>query len=86
MALNFPNSPTNGQVVTLGGNTYVYNTAKAAWLGQTYGTSGVTSGTYGSVDTIPIITVNSNGVITSATTAPAVSQAQVIALTIALGG
>lgn len=32
-ALNFPTSPTNGQVYTANGQTYVYN--GTAWINQT---------------------------------------------------
>jgi hypothetical protein len=31
MALNFPDSPTNGDVVILSGNTYTYNSATTTW-------------------------------------------------------
>jgi hypothetical protein len=32
-AFDFPGSPTNGQVYTANGVTYVYSTAEAAWTG-----------------------------------------------------
>ena len=31
MAINFPDSPTNGQVVTVGGKNYTYNSTKNTW-------------------------------------------------------
>ena len=31
MAINFPNSPTNGQQITEGNIKYVYNSAKGYW-------------------------------------------------------
>lgn len=31
MAIDFPNSPTNGQVFTAGGRTWTYSTASGAW-------------------------------------------------------
>jgi hypothetical protein len=38
MAINFPNSPTNGQVYidTASGNRYVYDAAKIRWVSNTY--------------------------------------------------
>jgi hypothetical protein len=31
--INFPSSPTDGQVFTVGSYIYTYNSAKTAWLG-----------------------------------------------------
>ena len=31
MAINFPDSPTNGQVATVGGKNYTYNSTKNTW-------------------------------------------------------
>ena len=31
MAINFPNSPTNGDTHTVNGITFTYNSAKTAW-------------------------------------------------------
>lgn len=31
MAINFPNSPTNGETVTAGTSVYTYNSAKGVW-------------------------------------------------------
>jgi len=35
MAITFPASPTDGQQFTVGARTWIYSTAKAAWLGGT---------------------------------------------------
>lgn len=32
MAVNFPDSPTNGQEVTVGTTTYSYNSSKGVWV------------------------------------------------------
>jgi len=32
MAVNFPDSPTNGQEVTVGTATYSYNSSKGVWV------------------------------------------------------
>lgn len=43
-AYNFPDSPTNGQTVTVNGITYTYNSSKTRWDGaitQTYSDSSV---------------------------------------------
>lgn len=47
MALNFPNSPTDGQIFIdpTSGNRYVYNTAKSRWNSNTY-VSSVIGGFY----------------------------------------
>jgi hypothetical protein len=31
MAIDFPNSPTNGQIFTVGSITWVWNSTKAVW-------------------------------------------------------
>ncbi|CAB4123779.1 Collagen triple helix repeat [uncultured Caudovirales phage] len=31
MAINFPNSPTNGQTTTVGSSTYTWNSTKGVW-------------------------------------------------------
>jgi hypothetical protein len=31
MAIDFPNSPTNGQSHTVGSTTWIYNSAKPSW-------------------------------------------------------
>ena len=38
-AVNFPNSPSNGDTVTVGGVTYTYNSTKSYWDASTAGTS-----------------------------------------------
>jgi hypothetical protein len=86
MAVNFPNSPTDGQIVTVANKKYRYVLAKSSWEAVNFTASGVEAGTYGSANDIPVITVNENGVITSATTAPAAGQNEIIAFAIALGG
>ena len=35
MAINFPNSPSNGATVTISGITYTYNSSKNAWAPNT---------------------------------------------------
>lgn len=49
--IDFPSSPTNGQVVTLGGNQYTYNLAKTQW--QVTSPSVSTNLGGGSLGTIP---------------------------------
>jgi len=49
--IDFPSSPTNGQVVTLAGNQYTYNLAKTQWQVTTPSVSTNLGG--GSLGTIP---------------------------------
>jgi hypothetical protein len=85
MPVLFPNSPTDGQVVTVGTRSYVYNSAKSSWESSAFSPQAITPGTYGSDVEYPIVTVNSIGIITAVSTAPALSQASAIAFAIALG-
>ena len=53
MALNFPDSPTNGQSATLGGNTWTYNSTSDAWArAAAAGGSSIT--TYDSTTDLPL--------------------------------
>ena len=40
MATNFPNSPSNGNTHTFGGNTYTYDSTMGAWTGPAGGSGG----------------------------------------------
>lgn len=40
MAINFPDNPTDGQTVTVGVSTYIYNASKGVWNLATTTTTG----------------------------------------------
>jgi hypothetical protein len=86
MAVNFPNSPIDGQIVTVANKKYRYVASKNSWEAVNFTASGVIAGTYGSSTTVPVITVNENGIVTSATTVSSTNQSDIIAFAIALGG
>ena len=53
MAINFPDSPTNGESATLGGNTWTYNSTSGAWArASSAGGSSIT--TYDSTTDLPL--------------------------------
>lgn len=85
MALNFPNSPQNGDLATVGGKNYQYVSAKLSWVSLAYIPTTITPGTYGNAAEYPVITLNEFGFATNASTSPALSQASAIAFAIALG-
>ena len=63
MAINFPNSPTNGQTATLAGVVYTYNSSKLQWQ-STITTTSVASGGTG------LTTLTANNIILGAGTSP----------------
>ena len=63
MAINFPNSPTDGQTATLAGVVYTYNSSKLQWQ-STITTTSVASGGTG------LTTLTANNVILGAGTSP----------------
>jgi hypothetical protein len=68
MAINFPDSPTNGQTLVVGSSTYTYNSTKATWDLTTSVVAGPTGPTGPSGPSGPS---GANGAFTvAATTAP----------------
>ena len=53
MAINFPDSPTNGESATLGGNTWTYNSTSGAWARASSG-GGSSITTYDSTTDLPL--------------------------------
>lgn len=57
MAINFPDSPTNDQSATLGGNTWTYNSTSGAWARASSG-GGSSITTYDSTTDLPLTGVS----------------------------
>ena len=53
MAINFTDSPSNGDTQTIGGRTYTYNSAKNKWDTTATEVTGPTATVYANVDALP---------------------------------
>jgi len=67
VTINFPNSPSNGQQLTSGGKTYIYNSSKAAWKITSFHKSVINVKTQNTLDSTGINTIlsTSNDVLDS---------------------
>ena len=55
MAINFPNSPTNGQIFTSGGKSYEYNSTTGVWNRRPEATSPIPADISDLTDTTNVI-------------------------------
>ena len=71
MALNFPNSPSNGDTVTLGGVVYTYQTSSTTWQAASSSTPALSVTTASASGSGSLAYNSGNGVLTFT---PAVSS------------
>ena len=53
-AYDFPNSPSDGDTVTVSGVTYTYSSSKTRWDGAAESSSGSSTTVYATIDDLPL--------------------------------